>query len=93
MPALSLEPLTVVYRLEKKKAVRCVTRISKANVFAAAISRDEADTTLVDQLLGLLGGRPRPVMARLVETGRLTMADIKEAEDALKKHLKKGGSR
>lgn len=84
---------TVVYRLEKKKAVRCVKRISKANIFEAAITRDEAHTTLVDELLNLFGGRPKPVMARLVESGRLTLEDIKEAEDALKKLLKKGGPR
>jgi predicted transcriptional regulator len=84
---------TVVYRLEKKQAVSCVKRISKANIFEAAISRDDAHTTLVDELLNLFGGRPKPVMARLVESGRLTLDDIKEAEDALKKLLKKGGSR
>ena len=84
---------TVVYRLEKKTAVRCVKRISKANIFEAAITRDEAHTTLVDELLNLFGGRPKPVMARLVESGRLTLEDIKEAEEALKKLLKKGGSR
>ena len=84
---------TVVYRLEKKRAVRCVKRISKANIFEAAISRDEAHTTLVDELLALFGGRPKPVMARLVESGRLTLDDIKEAEEALKKLSKKGGSR
>ena len=84
---------TVVYRLEKKKAVRCVKRISKANIFEAALSRDQAHTTLVDELLNLFGGRPKPVMARLVESGRLTLEDIKEAEDALKKLLKKGGPR
>ena len=84
---------TVVYRLEKKRAVRYVKRISKANIFEAAISRDEAHTTLVDELLNLFGGRPKPVMARLVESGRLTLEDIKEAEDALKKLLKKGGPR
>ena len=84
---------TVVYRLEKKRAVRCVKRISKANIFEAAISRDDAHTTLVDELLALFGGRPKPVMARLVESGRLTLDDIKEAEEALKKLSKKGGSR
>ena len=84
---------TVVYRLEKKKALRCVKRISKANIVEAVISRDDAHTRLVDELLSLFGGRPKPVMARLVESGRLTLDDIKEAEDALKKLLKKGRSR
>jgi BlaI family transcriptional regulator, penicillinase repressor len=81
---------TVVYRLEKKEALRCVKRIANANIIEAAITRDEAQTTLVDELLALFGGRPKPVMARLVESGRLTLEDIKEAEDALKKLQKKG---
>ena len=84
---------TVVYRLEKKGALRCVKRISNANIVEAAISRDEAHTTLLDQLLILFGGRPKPIIARLVESGRLTLDDIKEAEEALKNHLKKGGAR
>src|SRR6185295_14546968 len=83
---------TVVYRLEKKRALRCVKRIAKANIVEAVISRDDAHNTLVDELLNLFGGRPKPVMARLVETGRLTLDDIRDAEDALEKRLKKGGS-
>jgi BlaI family transcriptional regulator, penicillinase repressor len=84
---------TVVYRLEKKRALRCVKRISNANIFEATISRDQAHMTLVDELLALFGGRPKPVIARLVESGKLTLDDIKEAEAALKQHLKKGGGR
>jgi BlaI family transcriptional regulator, penicillinase repressor len=84
---------TVIYRLEKKQAVRCVKRISNANIFEAAISRDDAHSSLVDELLALFGGRPRPVIARLVESGKLTLDDIKDAEDALKKFLKKGRTR
>jgi predicted transcriptional regulator len=84
---------TVVYRLEKKEALRCVKRIANANIIEAAITRDEAHMTLVDELLALFGGRPKPVMARLVESGRLTLEDIKEAEDALKKLQRKGSSR
>ena len=83
---------TVVYRLEKKGAVRCVKRISNANILEAAVSRDEAHTTLVDELMALFGGRSKPVIARLVESGALTLDDIREAEEALKKHLKKGGA-
>jgi predicted transcriptional regulator len=81
---------TMVYRLEKKQALRCVKRISNANIFEAVISRDEAHTTLVDDLLALFDGHPKPVMARLVESGKLTLDDIREAEDALKKITKKG---
>jgi BlaI family penicillinase repressor len=84
---------TVVYRLEKKRALSCVKRISNANIFEAAISRDEAHTTLVDELLALFGGRSKPVIARLVESGKLTVDDIREAEAELKKHPKKGGGR
>jgi len=84
---------TVVYRLEKKEALRCVKRIANANIIEAAITRDEAHMTLVDELLALFGGKPKPVMARLVESGRLTLEDIKEAEDALKKLQRKGGPR
>ena len=84
---------TVVYRLEKKRALACVKRISNANIFEAAISRDEAHTTLVDELLALFGGRSKPVIARLVESGKLTVDDIREAEAELKKHPKKGGGR
>jgi len=81
---------TMVYRLEKKQALRCVKRISNANIFEAVISRDEAHTTLVDDLLALFDGHPKPVMARLVESGKLNLDDIREAEDALKKITKKG---
>ena len=84
---------TVVYRLEKKKALRRVKQISQANIVEATISRDEAHGTLVDELLNLFGGRPKTVMPRLVESARLTLEDIKEAEDALRKLLKKGGAR
>jgi predicted transcriptional regulator len=83
----------MVYRLEKKQALRCVKRISNANIFEASISRDEAHTTLVDELLALFGGRSKPVIARLVESGKLTVEDIREAEAELKKHPKKGGGR
>src|SRR5262245_14361354 len=71
---------TVIYRLETKKAVRIVKRISKANIFEAAISRGEAHGRVVDELLGLFGGRTTPVMAHLIQTGRLTLEDIHDAE-------------
>ncbi|MGA3098513.1 MAG: BlaI/MecI/CopY family transcriptional regulator [Bryobacteraceae bacterium] len=76
---------TVVYRLERKKALRCVKRISNANIFEAAISREAAQRRLVDELLSLFGGRGKLVMAHLVEAGGITLADVKEAEKALRK--------
>jgi len=84
---------TMVYRLEKKHALRCVKRISNANIFEAVISREQAHTSLVDDLLSLFDGHAKPVMARLVESGRLTLDDIRDAEDALKKATKKGKAR
>jgi BlaI family penicillinase repressor len=80
---------TTVYRLESKKAVRCVKRISNANIFESAISRGEAQGRLIDELLGLFGGRTKPVMAHLIETGKLTLDDVKEAELALRKMARK----
>jgi BlaI family penicillinase repressor len=80
---------TTVYRMEGKKALRLVKKIGNANIFEAAISRDDAQNRLIDDLLKLFGGRPKLVMARLVETGKLTLEDIKEAEQALEKLSKK----
>jgi BlaI family transcriptional regulator, penicillinase repressor len=80
---------TVVYRLERKKALRCVKRISNANIFEAVISRADAQRRLIGELLGLLGGRGKLVMAHLVEAGEVTLDDIKEAERALRKHARK----
>jgi len=79
---------TTVYRLERKKALRCVKRISNANIFEAAISRNEAQGRLIDELLALLGGKGKLVMAHLVESGELTLDDVKEAEKALRKEKK-----
>ena len=76
---------TTVYRMEGKGAVKCTKRIANANIFEAAISRDQAQNRLVDELMSLFGGRAKPVMARLVETGDLTLEDIKEAEKAIRK--------
>jgi BlaI family penicillinase repressor len=77
---------TTVYRLERKKALRCVKRISNANIFEAAISRENAQRRLIDDLLTLLGkGRAKLVMAHLVASGDLTLDDVKEAEELLRK--------
>jgi BlaI family penicillinase repressor len=76
---------TTVYRLEGKKAVRRVKKISNAHIFEAAVSRNAAQRRLVDDLLTLFGGRTQPVMAHLIESGRLTLGDVKEAEKTLRK--------
>jgi BlaI family transcriptional regulator, penicillinase repressor len=76
---------TTVYRMERKKVLRRVKKISNAHIFEALISRHQAQRRLIDDLLSLFGGRTRPVMAHLVESGKLTLQDIEEAEKALKK--------
>jgi predicted transcriptional regulator len=76
---------TVVYRLERKQALRCAKRISNANIFEAVVSRRDAERRLVDELLELFSGRAKMVMAHLVESGELTLDDVKEAEKAIRK--------
>jgi BlaI family transcriptional regulator, penicillinase repressor len=83
---------TTVYRLEAKKALRLVKKIGNANVFEAAVSRGEAHGRLIDELLSLFGGRTKPVMAHLVNSGQITLDEIKEAEEALRKLSEKGKS-
>jgi predicted transcriptional regulator len=84
---------TTVYRLEAKKALRCVKRIGNANIFEAAITRDQAQRTLIDELLSLFGGRTKPVMAHLVDSGKLTLEDVKEVEEVLRKRARKDKSK
>ena len=76
---------TTVYRLEGKNAVRRVKKISNAHIFEAVVSRQSAQRRLIDDLLSLFGGRTQPVMSHLIESGKLTLEDVKEAEKALKK--------
>ena len=75
---------TTVYRLETKKALRRTKKISNAHIFEAVISRGAAQSRLIDELLGLFGGRTQPVMAHLIESGKLTLDDVQQAEKALR---------
>jgi BlaI family transcriptional regulator, penicillinase repressor len=84
---------TAVYRLERKKALRSVKRISNANIFEAVISRADAQRGLIDELLALFGGKAKLVMAHLVESKELTLDDVKEAEKALRKSSRKDKSK
>lgn len=74
---------TTVYRLESKKTLRRARKISHAHIFEALISRSAAQGRLIDDLLALLGDRLQPVMAHLIESKRLTLDDVREAERAL----------
>src|SRR5690349_24711594 len=74
---------TTVYRLEQKGAVRRSKKVGNAHIFEPVVSRAAAQRRLIDDLLGLFGGRSQPIMAHLVESGRLTLADVREAERTL----------
>ena len=80
---------TTVYRLEAKKALRRVKKVGNFHIFEAAVSRTAAQRRLVDDLLALFGGRTQPVMAHLIESGKLTLEDIKEAEKILRRLARK----
>jgi BlaI family transcriptional regulator, penicillinase repressor len=81
---------TTVYRMEAKKALRRVKKISNAHIFEAAVSRQAAQSRLIDELLGFFGGSTQPLMCHLVDTGRLTLGDIQEIEKTLKEVGRKG---
>jgi BlaI family transcriptional regulator, penicillinase repressor len=81
---------TTVYRLEGKKAVRRVKKVANFHIFEAVVSRNTAQRRLIDDLLALFGGSTQPVMAHLIESGKLTLEDVKEAERTLRKLARKG---
>ena len=74
---------TTVYRLETKKTLRRARKISHAHIFEALVSRRAAQSRLIDDLLALLGDKLQPVMAHLIESRKLTLNDVREAEKAL----------
>ena len=76
---------TTMYRLEAKRAIRRVKKISNAHIFEAVVSRTSAHRRIIDDLLGLFGGRTQPVMAHLIESGKLTLDDLREAEQTLRR--------
>src|SRR4051794_9492170 len=83
---------TTVYRLEGKKAVHRVKKVGNFHIFEAAVSRDSAQRKLIDDLLALFGGSTQPVMAHLIESGKLTLEDVKEAEKTLRRLARKDDS-
>jgi BlaI family penicillinase repressor len=75
---------TTVYRMEAKKVVRRVRKVGNFHMFAATVTREAAQRRLVDELLAMFGGRSRPVVAHLIEAGKLTLEDVEFAEKTLK---------
>jgi BlaI family penicillinase repressor len=76
---------TTVYRLEGKKAVRRVRKISNAHIFEPIVSRDATRHRLLDEILSFFGGRAQPMMAQLAEAGKLTREDIRELEKTIER--------
>jgi len=76
---------TTVYRLEKKRAVRRVRKISNAHIFEPTVARDITRHRLLDEILSFFGGRAQPMMAQLAEYGKLTIDDVRELEKTIKK--------
>lgn len=84
---------TMVYRLEAKGAVKRIRMSGNFHMFEPAISREAAQKPVIDELMAILGGESRPVVARLIETGKLTMDDVEFAEKTLRELKKEGKSK
>lgn len=87
---------TTVYRMETKRTVRRMRKVSNAHIFEPLVARDVARHRLLDEILSLFGGRAQPMMAQLAEAGKLTREDIRELEkvvDKLEKERKPGRTR
>ena len=80
---------TTIYRMETKGVVKRARKVGNFHVFAATVSREAAQRRLIDELLAMFGGRPQPLMAHLVETGKLSLEDVKEAERTLRRLSRK----
>jgi len=74
-----------IYRMEEKKIVRRARKVGNFHVFAPLIERDAAQRRLIDELVGMFGGRSELVVMHLVRSGKLTLDDVKEAERELKR--------
>lgn len=80
---------TILMRLEEKGAVRRTRKIGNAYLFEPAITRKRVYERLIGELLDLFGGSPEPMVSHLVESGKLTLEDLKHAEEQLKRIGKK----
>ena len=74
---------TLVYRLEAKEAVRRTKKIGNALIFEALVTRASTQRRLIDEVLSLTGGRAMPAMTHLIEAGKFTLDDVREAQRLL----------
>lgn len=80
---------TTVNRMELKGVVRRTRKVGNFFIFEALITRESAQRKLIDELLGFFGGSGGPVMAHLIEAGKLSLKDVQDAEQLLQKRRKK----
>jgi BlaI family transcriptional regulator, penicillinase repressor len=79
---------TMIYRLEQKGVVKRAKKVGNAHVFEAVVTRKAVLKRLIADLLDMFGGSPASVMSHLVETGKLTLADVRMIEKQLEKREK-----
>lgn len=75
---------TTVYRMEAKGIVRRLKKVGNFHIFSPAISRESAQRSHMEDLLAFFGGSAQPVMTHLIESGKLSLQDVKEAERLLR---------
>jgi predicted transcriptional regulator len=81
---------TMIYRMEPKGIVRRVKKVGNFHVFEAVITRDAAQRRVIDDLLSYFGGQSQLLMAHLLESGKISLSDVRQAEQIVKNHRRKG---
>src|SRR5688500_12858619 len=81
---------TILMRLEEKGAIRRTRKMGTAHLCEAVITKRGMNERLVDELLDLFGGSPEPLVSHLIDSGKLTLEDLKAAEERLSSSRKKG---
>ena len=81
---------TMIYRMEPKGVVRRVKRVGNFHVFEPVITRDAAQRRVIDDLLSYFGGQSQLLMAHLIESGKISLSDVRQAEQIVKNHRRKG---
>jgi len=79
---------TIIRRLEEKNAVHRLKKIGNALIFEPKVSRKAAHGRLISDMLQMFGGSARPLMAHLVEMGKLSLEDVREVEAWMVKQQK-----
>ena len=83
---------TIVNRLEEKCAIERSRKIGNAHMYKPIVSRKSIYADIVDDVLEMFGGSPQPLMAQLVDSGKVSLSELKELEKVIKSRKKKGGS-